>query len=202
MRGKTIVVQAGCREIVAVSRADRRFQESYPGLESSDSSFRNEMSREFWGGMMLGPITDRIELDGRCFLSKDTAGIYDEVTMGKVFLDTSGLDRTKLYLARSGIDFSDATSTKFGPSPIMFTSNGAMLGGGHTLKTTPNLAASMGFAIYDPVLRKIVYSRFLESMSNTNLLVVKVINQMNWRHNARSLGMELKRDLVRLFELK
>lgn len=202
MRGKTVVVQTGCPEMVEISRAAERFQEAYRGMGSQDSAFRNEMSREFWGGMMLAPITNRIELDGRCFLNKDTSGIYDQVTKEKVFLDTSGLDTTKLYLARSAIGFWDATSTKFGASPTIFTSNGTMLGGGYTLKTTPNLAAKLGFAVYDPVSRRIVYSRLLESMSNTNLLVVKVINQMNWRHNARSLGMELKRDLVRLFDLK
>lgn len=202
MKGRAIVIRNGCLEKTTVVGLDKDFQMAFPGLRKQDSSFQSQIHRTFWGGMMPSLRTQRIELDSHCLPGSDSTRIEDPTTGWTMFLDTTRLEPSKIYMARSAIRYVDSSKTTFKEHSTSFGSGNSVYDAGPTVETKKALGAAMAFGLYDPTKRRFVFSQKLDTKSSTIPLALKLSPQTDWTNNARSLGASTGRAIQGILDLK
>lgn len=188
--GRALVVPLRCPERVFIGEALKpNYAKTFPGKSDSDAQFRMDRSADFSKGFQSGGVNTRVALDtSSCSSSVMEAAMNDPITGFVVYLDTTRLDTTKVYLARSQIIYGKGSESVVRPRGILGTTN---LG---------NLSAMMIFGVYDPHRRALIYTTIQKGASSSPGLLDRRITGDDWSLATNDLGAAVSKSLRELFK--
>ena len=188
LAGRTVVIQAGCPDrSVVLPQARGLFQSDFSDLPENDTGFGAFSHNGFWAGLRLGAVGKRLLLDkNRCYISPDSASLPDEDSHARLFLDTSHLDPTKVYLARTRI----AYALEYEPAPA----------GAELPDMVKDNRASLVYGLYDPISRRLVVSGTVQGRASTPDALHRVVTRRDWQDAAALMGSDLRTKLDRMLQ--
>lgn len=188
--GRTLVVPRSCSERVFIAEILKpNYAKSFPGKSDSDGQFRMDRSADFWKGFQSRGVDTRVVLDSSsCSPLVVEAAMNDPISGFVVYLDTTKLDTTKLYLARSQIIFGKGSESVVRPRGILGTTS------------LSNLSAMMIYGVYDPRRRVLIYTTIQKGVSSSPGLLDRRITGDDWSLATNDLGSSVAQSLRDIFK--
>lgn len=214
LAGRTIVIQAKCPERVTVrpvlqddfqtgfspatkttsSRTSRPVQQpAAVRIAMDDTGFLSYVRTGFRSSFYDGNFHGKLVMDrSRCIYASDSEPIWDSSRNIGLWLDTSNLDTSKVYLARTNLVFDRADQ-------YMTYSAGL----GHSFSSTSKfLGAYVNYGLFDPKTRKLFVSGSANGLSTTPLFFFHVIMHGDWRNASEKAGDDLRSQIEKIIKMK
>jgi hypothetical protein len=214
LAGRKIVIQTKCPERITVRAAVQEdFQSSFsptpkttssrttrpvqkpivPLISTDDTTFLSYVRKAFLSSFYDGTFEGKLEVDrNHCNFTNDSAPIWDNSRNVGLWLDTSDLDTSKVYLARTNITFDRADQS-------MMYSDGL---GHSTLSTSKFLGAYMNYGLFDPKTKKLFVSGSANGLSTTSIIFIHVITHGDWQNATEKLADDLRSQIEKIIKME
>jgi hypothetical protein len=214
LASRNIVIQAKCQERVTVrpvlqddfqtgfspatkttsSRTSQSVQKpAGPRIAMDDTGFLSYVRTAFRSSFYDGNFHGKLVMDrSRCIYASDSEPIWDNTRKIGLWLDTSNLDTSKVYLARTNLIFDRADQN-------MTYSTGT---GNSFSNTSKFLGAYVNYGLFDPKTRKLFVSGSANGLSTTPLFFFHIITHGDWRNASEKAGDDLRSQIEKIFKMK